>query len=136
MGLSLLTSETAQVVIQLAPFLMMLGGIFIFRERLLLWQKIGAVTLVAGLLLFFNDRLILLLTQLGQDSFGVLLVIIAAITWACYALAQKQLLMHYSSQQIMLFISLPVLCVFYRWPISARCVNYRCYTGVYCCFCA
>lgn len=104
MGLNLLTSETAQVVIQLAPFLMMLGGIFIFRERLLLWQKIGAVTLVAGLLLFFNDRLILLLTQLGQDSFGVLLVIIAAITWACYALAQKQLLMHYSSQQIMLFI--------------------------------
>lgn len=104
MGLNLLTSETAQVVIQLAPFLMMLGGIFIFRERLLLWQKIGAFTLVAGLLLFFNDRLVLLFTQAGQDSFGVFLVIIAAITWACYALAQKQLLMHYSSQQIMLFI--------------------------------
>jgi len=104
MGLNLLTAETAQVVIQLAPFLMMLGGIFIFRERLLLWQKIGAATLVAGLLLFFNDRLLLLVTELGQDSFGILLVIIAAFTWAAYALAQKQLLMHFNSQQIMAFI--------------------------------
>lgn len=83
---------------------MMLGGIFIFRERLLLWQKIGAATLVLGLLLFFNDRLILLLTQMSHDSMGVLLVIIAAVTWAAYALAQKQLLMHFNSQQIMWFI--------------------------------
>ncbi|OBP14445.1 hypothetical protein A5320_11765 [Rheinheimera sp. SA_1] len=104
LGLDLLSAETAQVVIQLAPFLMMLGGIFIFRERLLLWQKIGAATLVLGLLLFFNDRLFLLLTQMGHDSIGVLLVIIAAVTWAAYALAQKQLLMHFNSQQIMWFI--------------------------------
>jgi len=34
----------------------------------------------------------------------VLLVIIAAVTWAAYALAQKQLLMHFNSQQIMWFI--------------------------------
>jgi drug/metabolite transporter (DMT)-like permease len=33
-----------------------------------------------------------------------LLVIVAAITWATYALAQKQLLMHFNSQQIMWFI--------------------------------
>jgi drug/metabolite transporter (DMT)-like permease len=106
MGLHLLTAETAQVVIQLAPFLMMMGGIFIFREQLLLWQKIGATLLVIGLLLFFNERLVLLLTQFGQDSIGVLLVIVAAVTWACYALAQKQLLMTFNSQQIMWFIYL------------------------------
>jgi len=113
MGLHLLTAETAQVVIQLAPFLMMMGGIFIFREQLLLWQKIGATLLVLGLLLFFNERLVLLLTQFGQDSIGVLLVIIAAVTWACYALAQKQLLMSFNSQQIMWFIYLAgALCFF------------------------
>ena len=104
LGLHLLSAETAQVVIQLAPFLMMLGGIFIFRERLLFWQKMGAASLVVGLLLFFNDRLLVLLTQMNQDSIGVLLVIVAAITWAAYALAQKQLLMHFNSQQIMWFI--------------------------------
>ncbi|MFT5547863.1 DMT family transporter, partial [Rheinheimera aquimaris] len=53
-GLNYLSAETGQVVIQLAPFLMMLGGVVIFKEQLLLWQKVGAFSLVAGLLLFFN----------------------------------------------------------------------------------
>ena len=82
----------------------MLGGIWIFKERLLLWQKIGAWTLVAGLLLFFNERLLTLLMQASTETFGVLLVIAAAITWAAYALAQKQLLVNYSSKQIMYLI--------------------------------
>lgn len=104
MGLNLLSAETAQVVIQLAPFLMMLGGVFIFRERLLLWQKLGALLLVIGLLLFFNERLVTLISQAGQDTWGVVLVVIAAVTWAAYALAQKQLLLQFNSQQIMWFI--------------------------------
>ena len=100
-GLNYLTAETGQVVIQLAPFLMMLGGVVLFKEQLLLWQKIGAVSLVAGLLLFFNERLVQLQQYAGSETLGVLLVIAAAVTWAAYALAQKQLLMHYSSKQIM-----------------------------------
>ncbi|SEH89818.1 EamA domain-containing membrane protein RarD [Rheinheimera pacifica] len=100
-GLNYLSAETAQVVIQLAPFLMMIGGVFIFKERLLLWQKAGAVILVAGLLLFFNERLVQLILQAGTETLGVLLVIAAAVTWAAYALAQKQLLVHYTSKQIM-----------------------------------
>ncbi|GAB59152.1 DMT family transporter [Rheinheimera nanhaiensis] len=100
-GLNFLTAETGQVVIQLAPFLMMLGGVIIFKERLLLWQKVGALLLVTGLLLFFNERLLVLVLQAGNETLGVLLIIAAAVTWAAYALAQKQLLVHYSSQQIM-----------------------------------
>lgn len=100
-GLNYLTAETGQVVIQLAPFLMMLGGILIFKEKLLLWQKVGAFILLGGLLLFFNERLLDLVLQAGTETFGVLLVIAAGITWAAYALAQKQLLVHYSSKQIM-----------------------------------
>jgi drug/metabolite transporter (DMT)-like permease len=100
-GLNYLNAETGQVVIQLAPFLMMLGGIVIFKERLLLWQKIGAYTLLGGLLLFFNERLVDLVMQAGSETMGVLLVIAAGITWAAYALAQKQLLVNFSSKQIM-----------------------------------
>ena len=84
--------------------LMMLGAVYLFKERLLLWQKIGAWLLVFGLLLFFNDRLALLLTQFGSEGYGLLLVIAAAVAWACYALAQKQLLMSFNSQQIMWLI--------------------------------
>lgn len=100
-GLNYLTAETGQVVIQLAPFLMMLGGIVIFKERLLLWQKVGAVTLLGGLLLFFNERLVELMLRASSETLGVLLLIAAGITWAAYALAQKQLLVNYSSKQIM-----------------------------------
>lgn len=103
-GLNYLTPETGQLVIQLAPFLMMIGGLLIFRERLLFWQKVGAVALLAGLLLFFNDKLYALLTQTSSESLGILLVIIAAFTWAAYALAQKQLLVHYRSEQIMFLL--------------------------------
>jgi drug/metabolite transporter (DMT)-like permease len=103
-GLAYLTAETGQVVIQLAPFLMMIGGVLLFKERLLFWQKIGALVLVTGLLLFFNDRLFSLLLELNDESLGVLLIIGAGITWAAYALAQKQLLVHYSSKQIMYVI--------------------------------
>mgnify|MGYP003133476306 CR=1 FL=1 len=100
-GLNYLSAETGQVVIQLAPFLMMLGGIIIFKEKLLMWQKIGAATLLGGLLLFFNGRLVQLVIQASSESLGVILVIAAGITWAAYALAQKQLLVNYSSKQIM-----------------------------------
>lgn len=100
-GLNFLSAETGQVVIQLAPFLMMIGGVFIFKEQLLGWQTAGAVILVVGLLLFFNERLVALILQAGNETLGVLLVIAAAVTWAVYALAQKQLLVHYNSKQIM-----------------------------------
>ncbi|GHG74574.1 membrane protein [Alishewanella longhuensis] len=103
-SLNLLTAETAQTLIQLAPFLMMLGGIIIFKERLLFLQQVGAVLLVTGLLLFFNERLLTLVLQASSETWGVLMMIVAAITWAAYALAQKQLLMHYSSKQIMYLI--------------------------------
>ncbi|MCC5851684.1 MAG: DMT family transporter [Alkalimonas sp.] len=103
-GLNYLTAETGQLLIQLAPFLMMLGGVWLFKERLQLWQKIGALVLLMGLLLFFNERLLSLFTSVSEESWGLLLIIGAAVTWAAYALAQKQLLVHYSSQQIMVLI--------------------------------
>lgn len=100
-GLEYLSAETGQTLIQLAPFLMMIGGVYIFKESLLLWQKVGALVLVLGLLLFFNQRLVGMVSQVSGETIGVLLIVAAAITWAAYALAQKQLLMHFSSKQIM-----------------------------------
>ncbi|MDP5143434.1 DMT family transporter [Rheinheimera baltica] len=116
-GLNYLNAETGQVVIQLAPFLMMLGGVIIFKERLLRWQKVGAVTLVTGLLLFFNERLVQLVMQASNESIGVLLVVAAAVTWAAYALAQKQLLVHFSSKQIMYMLYVAGTLAFV--PVSA-----------------
>jgi len=95
---------TAQLVIQLAPILFLLGGLLIFKEAFSRMQWVGLAVLVAGLLLFFNQRLPALLSLSGTEAVGVGLVVVAGIVWAAYALAQKQLLMRLSSVNILLLI--------------------------------
>ena len=103
-ALDFVSPATAQVVIQLAPLLFMLGGLFFFRESFVLRQWIGLALLIAGLLLFFNDRLPELANLTGRYGFGVALVVAAGLVWAAYALAQKQLLLTFESQNILLLI--------------------------------
>jgi drug/metabolite transporter (DMT)-like permease len=103
LGVQWTTPGNAQLLIQLAPLLVALGGIFIFRERFNGWQWAGLVVLFGGLALFFSE-------QLGVGAagyaFGSGLVVFAAVVWAVYALLQKQLLLRLSSQAILLFIYL------------------------------
>lgn len=95
---------TAQLVIQLAPLLFLAGSLAVFRETFSRPQWLGVVTLLAGLLLFFSDRLGTLVSLSGAEAIGVALVIVSAVVWACYALAQKQLLLTFSSENILLLI--------------------------------
>jgi len=69
-------------------------------------QWAGMCLFLAGLFLFFNHRIESVLSTDKTYLWGMAFIIIAAITWAAYALAQKQLLMAYSSQQVMLIIYL------------------------------
>jgi drug/metabolite transporter (DMT)-like permease len=105
------TPSVAQVVIQLAPLLLLLGGVFVFRERFDPRQWIGFAVLVAGLLLFFNERLPLLLRPTEGLGLGVMLMVASAIAWAIYGLAQKQLLVHFTARQVlwMLYVGATVL---------------------------
>ncbi len=103
-GLDFITPGAAQVVIQLSPMLLLLGGLALFGERFGHWQWVGFGILGAGLVLFFNHRLELLFGALGQYSTGVLLIVAAAVAWAAYALAQKQLLKAMPSENILLLI--------------------------------
>ena len=103
-SLAYVPPATSQLVIQLAPILLMLGGLLIFREAFSRLQWLGLLVLVAGLLLFFNQRLPALLDLSGAEAVGVGLVVVAGVVWAAYALAQKQLLLQLSSVNILLLI--------------------------------
>ncbi|GAC32694.1 DMT family transporter [Paraglaciecola polaris] len=105
-GLEYLNPETSQVVMQLAPFLLMVGGIVFFAERLSGIEKIGALCIFAGLLLFFNDRLDTVFGALNQFNTGIMYVIGAAATWAVYALLQKPLLRVFTARQLTMTIYL------------------------------
>ena len=103
-GLALTTPANAEVLIQLAPLLMGLGGLVIFKERYILFQCIGIGILATGFILFFNEQLSNLITARSTYLFGSGLIVLAAISWSIYALAQKQLLQSLSSAHIMLII--------------------------------
>lgn len=103
-GLAMTSATTAQVVIQLAPFLMGLGGLVFFREHYAPVQWLGVVTLITGFVLFFHEKLIKFPINSHRFWSGILLIIIAAFAWAIYAIAQKQLLQKLSSAQIMVII--------------------------------
>ncbi|MVW75704.1 DMT family transporter [Pseudomonas xionganensis] len=120
-GLNLLSPGTTQLVIQMAPILLLVSSIFVFRERFSLGQGMGLVVLLLGFALFFNQRLQELLTSLSDYTAGVLIVLLAALVWAFYGLAQKQLLTVWNSLQVMMVIYLACALLLTPWahPMQA-----------------
>lgn len=103
-GLNQTSPTNSQVIIQLAPVMMGLGALSIFKERYTWSQWAGLGVLSLGMSLFFNDQLQALIDAPANYLMGTSLLVLAAATWAVYALAQKQLLQKLSSSTIMLII--------------------------------
>ena len=104
LGVQQTSPGNAQLIIQLAPLLMALGGIFIFRESYRPGQWLGLAIIAAGLGLFFNDQVTHSTLGAGRYVWGSALVALAAVVWAGYALLQKQLLVRLGSPLILFFI--------------------------------
>lgn len=100
-GLHLSSPETAQVVGQSASLFLLLGGLVVYREKFSRLQWLGAALLVAGLALFFNQRLPLLFASGSRLGFGVMVLLTGSLTWAIYSLAQKRLLREWTSPQLL-----------------------------------
>jgi len=116
LGVQFTSPSNAQLLIQMAPLLMALGGIFIFKEHYAWGQWLGLSIIVIGLLLFFNDQFGNQYISEQNYLLGVLSLFLAAVSWAGYALLQKQLLMKLPSQHILGFIYL--LAALVLWPFA------------------
>jgi drug/metabolite transporter (DMT)-like permease len=103
-GLDLTSPANSQVLIQLAPMLLGLGSLVVFKERYERLQWIGLAVLAIGLGTFFSSKLAVIDTGADRYLLGSGILVVAAVTWACYGLAQKQLLFTFSSQPLMLLI--------------------------------
>jgi len=99
-SLSYLNPESAQVLIQLAPFILMFGSIFFYGEKFGTLEWLGVVLLLTGFCLFFNDRLAQIFTSLNDYSIGILLMVLASLSWGIYGLLQKTLLKKMDSVQL------------------------------------
>ncbi|WP_242045199.1 DMT family transporter [Anabaena catenula] len=103
-GLALTAAANAQVIIQLSTVLLGFGGLVIFKEHYTLRQWLGVSVLTLGFALFFNAQFTNLITAPSQYLLGSGLIVLGAVAWAIYALAQKQLLKSLPSSHIMLII--------------------------------
>ncbi len=104
LGLHYTNAGTAQVLIQIAPVLLGLGGIWVFKERFGFLQWTGLVIMVSGLAVFSSDQIAHMIAGLDRYYTGIGFMVVAAVSWAAYGLAQKQLLGRMRSPTIMLCI--------------------------------
>ncbi len=102
LGMDMTSPGNAQVFIQMAPLLMTLGGVVIFKESFNKMQMLGVIAIISGLLLFFRDQIKQIITS--EYTLGIWVMFAAAVTWAVYALIQKKLSQQLSSQSILFFI--------------------------------
>jgi drug/metabolite transporter (DMT)-like permease len=103
-SLELTSPAVAQVLIQLAPLFLLFGGVLLFRERFAPLQWLGFAVLVAGLAVFFHDRLAEVFAIGTRLGLGVAVMLFSAVSWAVYALAQKQLLTQLASEQVLVLL--------------------------------
>ena len=103
-GLTLTTPATSQVVIQIAPMLLLLGSVLIFKEAFSVKQAMGVFIFVIGLLLFFNHRLTGLLSEFEGYNLGVFYIVLASVLWATYGLSQKFLLRTFQPLELIFVI--------------------------------
>jgi drug/metabolite transporter (DMT)-like permease len=115
-ALEYLNPPVVQVIIQLAPVILLLSSVWLFKEKLGVHQVIGVSCLMFGLLLFFNERLVELFTSFTGYTLGVVLAVLAALVWVVYGLAQKVMLRQFSSPQILLMIYL--ICALMLTPLA------------------
>jgi drug/metabolite transporter (DMT)-like permease len=104
LGLKATSPSHAEVLIQLAGVFLSLGGLVIFKERYTRYQWLGVGVLVAGFIGFFYEQLKVLVTDSERYISGSIMLIIAGLSWAVYALIQKQLLTKLDSMHIMWII--------------------------------
>jgi drug/metabolite transporter (DMT)-like permease len=115
-GLDHINPGAVQILIQLAPLLFLLGSVVLFKERFLKLQWLGVLGLIAGMLLFFHQRLTDIVLTSDTYLAGVALIIAAAIAWCVYGLAQKQLQTEHHAKDILLLICLAGTILF--WPLA------------------
>ena len=94
MALDHLAPSAAQVLTQLSPVSLLIGGMLVFGERFMPRQWAGFGLLLAGLALFFNNRYDELFSSNSDLGLGLPLAVGCSLSWATYALIQKQLQRH------------------------------------------
>ncbi|MCA9000583.1 MAG: DMT family transporter, partial [Planctomycetes bacterium] len=114
-GLDHTTPSNAQILIQAAPLMLALVGIFLFKERLVRAQWLGVALSLVGFVVFALDQRRGGVVSHDNYFWGNLLIFGGAVAWAIYAAAAKYLGgIGYKPQDLNLFIyALPAFTLWF-----------------------
>ena len=135
-GLGKTSANNAQVITQIAPVMMGMASLVIFKEKYNYKQWGGVAMLIAGLLTFSHDQVRLLITSLDIYIWGNFSLVLGAIVWAFYGLAQKQLLLHLPSTSVLLCLYISAATLFAPMAHPAKLLTLSTVTMVALIFCA
>jgi drug/metabolite transporter (DMT)-like permease len=103
-GVKYTSPGNAQIFIQTAQILLALAGIVFLKERFTRIQAGGFFLAIIGLALFYNQQLLHFADNPIEYNRGILLILVAAVAWATYAILQKILVVRFSGAALNLFI--------------------------------
>ncbi|MGV7221532.1 MAG: DMT family transporter [Nitrospinales bacterium] len=104
------------VLIQIAPAMVAIAGVFLFKERFSKQQAIGLFMAGVGLYLFYVDR-VSQVTDMEIYSQANLYIFIGAVLWAGYMICQKVLCQDYKAQHLNLLTYGIASIMFVPWII-------------------
>lgn len=124
-GLDRTSPSNAQVLIQLAPLMLAVAGVFIFKERMVRVQVYGIVLALLGFAAFAYDQFESATIVREHLLLGNAILFGAALAWALYAVLQKLLLAKgFGPQDLnLLLYGLPAITL---WPL----VDFELLTGL------
>ena len=111
-GLKLTTPSNAQIIIQIAPLLLVVVGFIVYKEKIKKVQGLGFLFAACGFVLFYKDQFDKQTDGGAVYDKGVILVVLAALAWVVYAALQKKLVQKYSPQSINLILYLVATVIY------------------------
>jgi RarD protein len=96
------TPSNAGILIQIAPVMLVILGVVVFKERFHWKQCVGLMIAVVGFVLFYRDQI----QQWGSESYTETSVsmVAAAVLWVGYMICQKRLSSVHKAQHLNLLV--------------------------------
>lgn len=103
-GVKYVTPSSSQIFIQIGPVSFALMGILIFKEHVNWKHIVGFIFVLGGIALFYSEQFKDLGAEADNLTLGMIMILVAGISWAGFSGSQKQLLKTVPPNQITLFV--------------------------------
>jgi drug/metabolite transporter (DMT)-like permease len=111
-GVNYTSPGNTQIFIQVGALSLALVGLFVYKEKLSIYQGIGFIMAALGFVLFYQQQLEMTPEKQSVYNQGNLWILGGAFSWTAFASIQKKLVRNASPQQLNLVIyGLPVILI-------------------------